>query len=185
MAFWSGKSAIEERLARLKSEAEKARLELESLGRIEEKEDQLRRQDRDLDQLGSELNHVLTDLRGSYKVQELALAEADRSLKKVMALGAEGLCPTCERPLEGQRDLLIKKYENSAMYAKVEKEKLAAGIAAQTEKIEGTTRSRSNLRAAFDELNAQKSRRSALQADLRSLAMQMHESQTEHQGDLG
>ena len=96
-----------------------------------------------------------------------------------MALGAEGLCPTCERPLEGQRDLLIKKYENSAMYAKVEKEKLAAGIAAQTEKIEGATRSRSNLRAAFDELNAQKSRRSALQADLKSLAMQMHESQTE------
>ena len=96
-----------------------------------------------------------------------------------MALGAEGLCPTCERPLEGQRDLLIKKYENSAAYAKAEKEKLAAGIAAQTEKIEGATRSRSNLRAAFDELNAQKSRRSALQADLKSLAMQMHESQTE------
>ena len=81
--------------------------------------------------------------------------------------------------MEGQRDLLIKKYENSATTAKAEKEKLAAGIAAQTEKIEGATRSRSNLRAAFDELNAQKSRRSALQADLRSLAMQMHESQTE------
>ena len=42
------------------------------------------------------------------------MAEAERSIKKVMALGAEGLCPTCERPLEGQRDLLIKKYENSA-----------------------------------------------------------------------
>ena len=173
------KNAQEERLARLKSEAEKARLELEGLGRIEEKEEQLRRQDKDLDQLGSELNRILAELRGSYRVEELALAEAERSIKKVMALGAEGLCPTCERPLEGQRDLLIKKYENSAMYAKAEKEKLAAGIAAQTEKIEGATRSRSNLRAAFDELNAQKSRRSALQADLKSLAMQMHESQTE------
>ena len=68
MAFWSERVLIEERLARLKSEAEKARLELEGLGRIEEKEDQLRRQDRDLDQLGSELNRVLADLRGSYKV---------------------------------------------------------------------------------------------------------------------
>jgi exonuclease SbcC len=173
------KSAIEERLARLKNEAEKARLELEGLGRIEEKEEQLRRQDKDLDKLGSELNRILAELRGSYRVEELALAEAERSIKKVMALGAKGLCPTCEQPLEGQRDLLIKKYENSAMYAKVEKEKLAAGIAAQTEKIEGATRSRSNLRAAFDELNAQKSQRSALQADLKSLAMQMHESQTE------
>jgi exonuclease SbcC len=173
------KSAIEERLARLKNEAEKARLELEGLGRIEEKEEQLRRQDKDLDKLGSELNRILAELRGSYRVEELALAEAERSIKKVMALGAKGLCPTCEQPLEGQRDLLIKKYENSAMYAKVEKEKLAAGIAAQTEKIEGATRSRSNLRAAFDELNAQKSRRSALHADLKSLAIQMHESQTE------
>ena len=129
--------------------------------------------------LGSELNRVLADLRGSYKVQELALAEAERSIKKVTALGAEGLCPTCERPLEGQRDLLIKKYENSATFANAEREKLAAGIAVQIEKIEGATRSRSNLRAAFDELNAQKSRRSALQSELRSLAVQMHESQSE------
>jgi len=173
------KNALDVRLARLKSEAEKARGELEGLGRIEEKEEQLRRQDRDLDQLGSELSRVLADLRGSYRVEELAAAEAERSLKKVKALGAKGLCPTCERPLEDQRDLLIKKYENSAEKAREEKEKLAARIATQTEMIEGAARTRSNLRAAFDELNAQKSRRSALQADLKSLAMQMHESQAE------
>jgi len=177
------KNAQEERLARLRSEAAKARTEMESLLCIEEKEALLRRQDKDLDQLVSELALVLADRRGSYKVEELALAEAERSIKRVMVLGAEGLCPTCERPLQGQRDLLIKKYEKSAMYAKAEREKLAARIADQTEKMEGATRSRSNLRAAFDELNAQKSRRSALQADLRNLAVQMHESQTE-QKDL-
>jgi DNA repair protein SbcC/Rad50 len=168
-----------ERLARLKSEAGKARQDLEALGNIEEREAQLRRQDRDLDRLGGELNRVLSDLRGSYKVQELALAEAERSIKKVTSLGAEGLCPICERPLEGQRDLLIKKYEASAAKARVELEKLAARVASQKELIEGATKSRSNLARAFDELNAQKSRRSALQADLKSLAMQMHESQSE------
>ncbi|MEI8003766.1 MAG: SMC family ATPase, partial [Methanothrix sp.] len=173
------KNVLEEHLARLRSEAAGARAEMESLLGIEEKEAQLRRQDFDLDQLVSELSLVLSDLRGSYRVEELALVEAERSIKKVMVLGAEGLCPTCERPLEGQRDLLIKKYENSAAYAKVEKEKLAARIAVQMEKIEGATRSRSNLRVAFDELNAEKSRRSALQANLKSLAIQMHESQTE------
>ncbi|MCK9567064.1 MAG: SMC family ATPase, partial [Methanothrix sp.] len=173
------KNVQEERLARLKREAAAARAEMESLLGIEEKEAALRRQDKDLDQLGSELGRILADLRGSYKVEELAMAEAERSMKRVTALGAEGLCPTCERPLEGQRDLLIKKYENSAAYAKAEKEKLAARISAQTETIEGATRSRSNLRVAFDELNAQKSRRSALQAELKSLAMQMHESQSE------
>ena len=172
-------NAQEERLARLKSEAAGAREELEGLGRIEEKEAQLRRQDKDLDQLVSELSRVLSDLRGSCKVQEMALTDAERSIKRVMALGAEGLCPTCERPLEDQRDLLIKKYENSAAEARVEQEKLAARVAAQEELIEGATRSRSNLARAFDELNAQKSRRSALQADLKSLAIQMHESQTE------
>ncbi len=176
-------SAQEERLARLRSEAAKARAEMESLLCIEEKETLLRRQDKDLDQLVSELALVLADLRGSYKVEELALAEAERSIKRVMVLGAEGACPTCERPLQGQRDLLIKKYEKSATVAKAEREKLAVVIAAQTEKIEGATRSRSNLRTAFDELNAQKSRRSALQADLRNLTLQMHESQTE-QKDL-
>jgi len=172
-------NAQEERLARLRSEAAKARAEMEPLQVIEEKEALLRRQDKDLDQLVSELALLLADLRGSYKVEELALAEAERSIKRVMVLGAEGLCPTCERPLQGQRDLLIKKYENSATVAKAEREKLAGIIAAQTEKMEGATRSRSNLRRAFDELNAQKSRRSALQADLRNLALQMHESQTE------
>ena len=176
-------NAQEERLARLRSEAAKARAEMEPLQVIEEKETLLRRQDKDLDQLVSELALVLADLRGSYKVEELALAEAERSIKRVMVLGAEGLCPTCERPLQGQRDLLIKKYEKSAELARSEKEKLAVVIATQTEKMEGATRSRSNLRTAFDELNAQKSRRSALQADLRNLTLQMHESQTE-QKDL-
>ncbi|MGB5099710.1 MAG: SMC family ATPase [Methanothrix sp.] len=173
------KNVLEERLARLKSEAAAARAEMESLLGVEEKEAALRRQDKDLDQLGSELGRILADLRGSYRVEENTLAEAESSMKRVTALGAEGLCPTCERPLEGQRDQLITKYEKSAAHAKAEKEKLAAGIAAQTEKIEGATRSRSNLRAAFDELNAQKSRRSALQAELKSLAMQIHESQSE------
>jgi exonuclease SbcC len=173
------RNVLDERLARLKGEAAAARSEMESLQSIEEKEVALRRQDKDLDQLVSELNLVLAELRGSYKVQEIAQAEAQRSIKKVMALGAEGLCPTCERPLEGQRNLLIKKYEDSAANARVEKEKLAAGIAAQTEKIEGATRSRSSLRAAFEQLNAQKSRRSALQAQLRGQAMQMHELQSE------
>jgi exonuclease SbcC len=172
-------NAQEERLARLKSEAAGAREELEGLGRIEEKEAQLRRQDKDLDQLVGELSHVLSDLRGSCRIQEMALAESERSIKRVMALGAEGLCPTCERPIEDQRDLLIKKYEDTAAEARLEQEKLAARVAAQKELIEGATRSRSNLARAFDELNAQKSRRSALQADLKSLAVQMHESQTE------
>ena len=177
--FTSRKVALESRRARLEGEMAKARQELEKLGSLEQREMELRRQDRDLDSLGTELNHILADLRGSLKVQELAIAEADRSIKRVKALGAEGLCPTCERPLQDQRDHLLQKYENATAQAKEEREKLQTKIVAQMELIDGAAKSRSNLRLAFDDLNEKKSRRSALQADLQSLAVQISESQSE------
>ena len=177
--FTSRKVALESRRARLEGEMAKTRQELEKLGSLEQREMEIRRQDRDLDRLGTELNHILADLRGSLKVQELAIAEADRSIKRVKALGAEGLCPTCERPLQDQRDHLLRKYESATAQAKEEREKLQTKIAAQMELIDGAAKSRSNLRLAFDDLNEKKSRRSALQADLQSLAVQISESQSE------
>ena len=179
--FTSRKVALESRRARLEGEAVKARQELDNLGSLEQRETELRRQDRDLDRLGTELNHILADLRGSLKVQELAIAEAERSIKRVKALGAEGLCPTCERPLQDQRDHLLQKYENATAQAKEEREKLQTKIAAQMELIDGAARSRSNLRLAFDDLNEKKSQRSALQADLQSLTVQISESQSEQE----
>ena len=97
------------RIATLQEAAEKIQEDLVGLGELEEREAELRRQDRDLDSLGSELNNALADLRGSLKVQENAFLENERALKKVRSLGSEGLCPTCERPIEGQRDLLLEK----------------------------------------------------------------------------
>ena len=47
--------------------------------------------------------------------------------------------------------------------------------------IDGAAKSRSNLRLAFDDLNLKKSRRSALQAELQSLAVQISESQSEQE----
>ena len=170
--------ALEERLARLKALAEKARADVEGLAAIESREEELRRQDRDLDRLGSDLARELAELRGSFKAQEMALAEAERAIRKVGSLGEAGLCPTCERPLQGQRDLLLGKYESAREAARREKEALAARISAQTELLEGAARSRSSLRQAFDELGAMKSRRSALQAELKSLTIQQHECQS-------
>ncbi|HPT19403.1 MAG TPA: SMC family ATPase [Methanothrix sp.] len=172
--------ALEERQARLRGQAEKARAEVEGLAAIESREEELRRQDRDLDRLGSDLARELAELRGSFKAQEMALVEAERAIRKVGSLGEAGLCPTCERPLLGQRDLLLRKYESAREAARQEKEALAGRISAQTELLEGAARSRSNLRQAFDELGAMKSRRSALQAELKSLTIQQHECLSEH-----
>lgn len=173
------KSGLEERLARRRSEWERAREENDGLGDIEAREALLLRQDRDLDRLNSELSRILAEMRGSYKMAESALAEAEQSLQRVLSLGEEGLCPTCERPLQGQRDLLAGKYERCISEAGEEKKRLDAEIASQKEKMEGAARSRSNLRAAFDQINAQKSRRAALQASLQSLALQTRELQAE------
>ncbi|HQE87019.1 MAG TPA: SMC family ATPase [Methanothrix sp.] len=171
--------SLEERQSRLNVQAERARAEAQALSAIEAQEEELRRQDRELDRLGSELARALAELRGSYKAQEMALAEAERALKKAVSLGEEGLCPACERPLEGQRGLLLRKYERAAGAARQEKEALAAKIASQTEAMEGVARSRSNLRQAFDDLGVMKSRRSAIEAELRSLGLQQQECQSE------
>ncbi len=173
------KSGLEQRLALRKSEAEGARAEMEALKDIEAREKLLLRQDRDLDQLNSELSRILAETRGSRKAAEKALAEAERSLQRVKALGEEGLCPTCERPLQGQRDLLVGKYERSLIQARVEIKRLDEDIATQKEKLEGVARSRSNLRSAFDQINAEKSRHAALQASIAGLARQMDELQAE------
>ena len=173
------KSGLEERLDSRKSEAEKAVAETEALKDIEAREALLLKQDRDLDQLNSEQSRVLAEARGSRKAAERAQAEAERSLQRVKALGGEGLCPTCERPLEGQRHLLIGKYECSLVGAGEEVKRLDEDIAAQKEKLEGVARSRSNLRSAFDQINREKSRRAALQASIASLARQTDELQAE------
>lgn len=180
----SRKDALEGRKARLEGELDAARQELHSLGDLNSQEIKLRKQDRDLDSLGTELNSGLADLRGSLKVWELAKSEASRSLSKVKALGAEGVCPTCERPLEDQSDLLIKKYEAEVDRAGREMAGAQAKIKSQLDKIDGVSRSRSGLKKAFDDLNIKKSRRSALQANQKSLEVQISECKPELGGLL-
>lgn len=167
--------ALESRRARLESEAAGIRRELVSFEKLEEQEAALQAQDRELDRLGTDLNGILSDLRGTVRVQERARLEAKQSLKKVTALGAQGVCPTCERPLEGQRDQLLEKYRLAFSQAENEIAALSMKIKEQTERLEGAARSRSRLRLAFDDLNAKKSRRSGLQARLQGLMQQISE----------
>ncbi|MGV8089167.1 MAG: AAA family ATPase [Methanothrix sp.] len=176
------KKALEDRIDVLQSAAAKIKKDLLGLGDLEGREEQLRQQDRDLDALGSDLNNALADLRGSLKVQEIAFLENERALEKVRSLGSEGLCPTCERPIEGQRDLLLRKYQFALAQAKEEKEKLKGLAGSLTEKIEGVAGSRSRLAGAFEDLNAKRSLRSALQADMRNADLQIREATEEMEG---
>jgi len=177
--LFSQKDLLEARKARLKDEEAAARREMEDLADLDGQEAKLCDQDRDLDRLGSELNSHLADRKGELKVQEQAMSSAQANLRKVKALGAKGVCPTCERPLEGQSDLLTRKYEYAAAQAEKEIADLQAWIRAQMEKIDAVASSRSRLKKAFDDLNAKKSRRSALQSDLRRMGIQISETDSE------
>ena len=178
----SQKKALADRIAVLQSGKLKIQENLEGLGDLEGREAELRRQDRDLDALGSELNNALADLRGSFKVQEIAYQENERALKKVRSLGREGLCPTCERPLEGQREMLLAKYQSALAQTQAERERLEGLAGSLTEKIEGVASSRSRLAGAFEDLNAKKSLRSALQADMRNADLHIRETNKEIEG---
>ncbi len=178
----SQKKGLEERTAVLQSGKSKIQESLEGLGDLEEREEELRRQDRDLDALGSELNNALADLRGSLRIQENAYQENERAIKKVRSLGRDGLCPTCERPLEGQREMLLAKYQSALAQAQEERERLKGMVSSLTEKIEGVAGSRSRLARAFEDLNAKKSLRSALQADMRNADLQIRETNKEIEG---
>ncbi|RQW80672.1 MAG: SMC family ATPase [Methanothrix sp.] len=171
--------ALESRRERLESEAAEVRGELFVLEKLEEQETALQAQDRELDRLGTDLNRILAELRGTVLVQEKARLDAQQSLKKVMALGAQGVCPTCERPLEGQRDQLLEKYKLAVSEAENEIAALGVKIKEQMARLEGAAGSRSRLRLAFDDLNAKKSRRSGLQAKLNSLLQQISECMSE------
>ncbi|MDM7935376.1 MAG: hypothetical protein QUS08_08325, partial [Methanothrix sp.] len=142
-------------------------------------EELLKKRDRELDLLGGELNRDLSALRGRREVAGFRRAEAQRSLVRVSALG--GVCPTCERPLEEQRDLLVEKYEQAMQRAEEEIADLESRIKAQSERIEEVSRRRSGLRKEFEDLNERKSRRSGLQAGLRSLVSQISEAGSEIQ----
>ncbi len=175
----SRQESLEGRRARLESEAGKARKELESLKDLNDQEMMLRKQDRDLDSLGNDLNNGLSDLLGGQKVWELAKSAALKNLGKVKALGEKGTCPTCERPLLDQRDLLIRKYEQEAFEADKSIADLNGKIGDLREKIDGAIKARSSLKKAFDNLNARKARRSELLAGLQSLEIQLSEALAE------
>ncbi|NPV61230.1 MAG: SMC family ATPase [Methanotrichaceae archaeon] len=168
--------SFQDRIDRLDRESSALKLELEGLQDLEAQEERLRSQDRDLDRLGSDLNRGLAELQGSLRVQELAAADARKNLERAERLGGEDLCPTCERPLGEQRDLLLKKYRQAIADADQEGAFIGNQVQSQREKIEDVAASRSRLRQAFDQVQSKKSRRSELLAGLRGAALQSQEA---------
>jgi exonuclease SbcC len=161
---------------KLADEKAAMQVDLAALVDLEAKEAELRKQDVELDKLRTYLDNTREDLRGDIKVQESRRDDAKQNLSRVKGLGAEGSCPTCERPLGYQYLQLVEKYEIAALSAEKAIEDLKSEVQELTDKINGVISSRSNLKESFDDLNSKKNRRAELVAGLRSLERQEGET---------
>ena len=163
------KTALEVRRQKLSDQRSSVRKDLLALGDLEARDAELKKQDRSLDNLCTDLSNDLAELKSRHGVLEAARTRAIKSQAEVKALGAEGVCPTCERPLGDQYKQLLAKYQDEATEAEDSSAELKQKMQSQKEKIDGAAKSRSNLKIAFDGLNSKRSKRSALQENLRGL----------------
>ena len=168
----SRRTALKVHSQELADEKASMQVDLAALGDLEAKEADLRKQDSELDKLRTYLDNTREGLRGDIKVQESRKDDAKRNLSRVKGLGAEGSCPTCERPLGYQYLQLVEKYEIAASSTEKATEELKMKVQELTDKINGVISSRSNLKKSFDDLNSKKNRRAELLAGLRSLERQ-------------
>ena len=163
------KTALEVRRQKLSDQRSSVRKDLLSLGDLEARDAELKKQDRCLDNLCTDLSNDLAELKSRHGVLEAARTRAIKIQAEVKVLGTEGVCPTCERPLGDQYKQLLAKYQDEATEAEDSSAELKQKMQSQKEKIDGAAKSRSNLKIAFDGLNSKRSKRSALQENLRGL----------------
>ncbi|MDD4653641.1 MAG: SMC family ATPase, partial [Methanothrix sp.] len=166
---------LEARKNRLLESASISHLEISAIGDLVAKQSELMKLEINLDRLGTDLNNGMSELRSECSVYQSRKNEASRNLARVRSLGADGSCPTCERPLGEQRDMLLAKYELAVKEAETGISGLKAKIQYQQDKIDGVSSTRSNLKKAFDELNAKKTKLSGLEASLRGTEVQAKE----------
>ncbi|MDD1752361.1 MAG: SMC family ATPase, partial [Methanotrichaceae archaeon] len=176
------RKALQERKEKTVRQAIELRHNIVLLGDLASQEIELREKDRELDLLITMLNNSLADLKSNLSVQESIRSEAHLNLSRIRSLGAEGLCPSCERPLGEQYDQLLRKYESVISKAEGQKSEIDLQIQSQQDKLDGVAKSRSSFRKAFDELNTRKSRKAELLASLRWLEDQIAEIENEIKG---
>ncbi|HWQ18270.1 MAG TPA: SMC family ATPase, partial [Methanotrichaceae archaeon] len=178
-ALMQRKNDLESRRQRLTIRLSQVQNESSLLGEIEAREENLRKQDLELDRLQSELLDAISDLKSNLGIQESRRNDAKKNLARARSLGEEGSCPTCERPLGEHCVQLIQKYELAVSDADEKISGKKNEIQAQADRLSGVTTSRSMLKKSFDEVNALKRKRAELMTEGRGLRAQADEIDSE------
>lgn len=166
----------------LSTEENAALQELSKLSDLTGKDAKLMEQEKDLQVQGDELNCRLIDLNGLNRVYQSKKSEANASLARVVQLGAEGNCPTCERPLGEQHAVLRSKYMRELSEAERQSEEIDIEIQSLAEKINTNSRSKADLKKSFYSLHRDKIVYAGIEARLNATLDRKIDVQAELEG---
>jgi exonuclease SbcC len=174
-------AAVRSRIGGLVAKAARLDEEVSRLGDLDERETDLKGREKELDRQEQSLEEKLAGLNLKMEVSRRELGEARRQRAKIEALGEESLCPTCERPLAGQRHLLLEKYQTAASAAEEKISSLEDMKKEALARLEGAAKSREALKSDLALLIKARANRGELLAEKRGLEARISEQLDEAQ----
>lgn len=171
-ALWERKDALAGQILKLSADENAALHELSNLSDLAAREFKLTDREKDLQAQGDELNRNLIDTKGLSRVCQSKIDEAKENLERISRLGAEGNCPTCERPLREQYSVLHSKYISELSNAERRSVVFDTEIQALTDKINTNSLAKADLRKSFDALHKDKANRAGFEARLKATQSQ-------------
>ncbi|UEC42220.1 MAG: Exonuclease SbcC [Methanothrix sp.] len=160
--------AVSSRIDLLRAQVAALDGEIQDLGDLPGREADLQRRGEEIDRRLRSIDEEIADLNLRISVSGRELAQAAEERSRIEALGEESLCPTCERPLAGQRDLLLEKYETAASKATERISRLEEMRGEAIARREGAARSAEELRIDLSALAGLKARAAEILAEKRS-----------------
>jgi len=172
-------AAVRSRIDGLAEKATALDDEVSKLGDLEKRGADLREREEEISSQVGDLEEKLADLNLRLEVSRRELREASEQRTKIEALGEDSLCPTCERPLSGQRHLLLEKYKRvtSAAEEKISSlEDLRRGALAR---LDEAAKSKEAVRRDLASLAELRTRRGEILAERRGLESRIRELKNE------
>ena len=176
------RNALAEQMGRLSADENAVLRELSNLSDLAARESGLIESEKNLQAQDDELNLNLINLNRASSVCQSKRSEAKANLERVERLGAEGTCPTCERPLGEQHTVLQNKYMCELSEAEQRSIEINAEIQALREKISANSRVKADLKKSFEVLHQDKAIHAGFKASLNATASQKHGVQSELDG---
>ena len=168
-------AAVTTRIDSLRAEVAALDEEISELGDLTGREASLQKRGEEIDRIKKSLEGEIADLNLRISVSRRELAEAAEERSRIEALGEESLCPACERPLVGQRDLLLDKYGTAASDAAERISRLEELRGEVIARKEGAARSAEELLIDLSALTGLKARAAEIFAEKRSLGSRISE----------